>query len=455
MSNSDHNYVVQNLKQINEVSSSFCLAKWLQSTIYMWNGFSHSCHHPIAHKVEVDAVKANPKALHNTPIKFVARADMLKGIQTKECDYCWNIENLGKDHLSDRAYKSVSNWALPYKEQVVQSGLGENINPRYLEVAFETTCNFKCTYCTPDVSSAWMAEVQTHGPMPLPSGKVSNNVQWLKQTGQFPLRHDEPNPYIDAFWKWWPELCSELHTFRITGGEPLLSKHTWKVMEYLIENPHPELNLAINTNLNVPRKLIEKLVNYSQKLATKVKSFSIFTSCEATGKQAEYIRFGMNYTEFCDNVDYFMSNTPDEVVVSFMITVNSLSYSTFTAFLDQLIVWRTKYNKDHRQNRMPIMVNYLRWPTHISMQELPEHLKPLFRANVEACIKRHQINHNDVTHQGLYHVESDQLDRLLGFMEDAIANPIEAADRYEFYRLSDERRGTKFGDVFPELDQPK
>ena len=38
----------------------------------------------------------------------------------------------------------------------------------------------------------------------------------------------------------------------MTGGEPLLSKHTMRVLEWIIANPRPDLSLAINTNLVVP-----------------------------------------------------------------------------------------------------------------------------------------------------------------------------------------------------------
>jgi len=31
---------------INNVSPSFCTAKWLQTTLYLQNGYNHSCHRP-------------------------------------------------------------------------------------------------------------------------------------------------------------------------------------------------------------------------------------------------------------------------------------------------------------------------------------------------------------------------------------------------------------------------
>ena len=73
-----------------------------------------------------------------------------------------------------------------------------------------------------------------------------------------PIPKRDPNPYVDAFWKWWPDLYRDLHTFRITGGEPLMSKDTWRVLDYIIQEPEPNknLNLAINSSLFFTRSHI-------------------------------------------------------------------------------------------------------------------------------------------------------------------------------------------------------
>jgi hypothetical protein len=37
--------------QLKSGSKTICLAKWLQSTVYLMNGQTHSCHHPTTHKI--------------------------------------------------------------------------------------------------------------------------------------------------------------------------------------------------------------------------------------------------------------------------------------------------------------------------------------------------------------------------------------------------------------------
>ena len=154
-------------------------------------------------------------------IKIHARQDLINGVQTKECDYCWNIENLNNDWVSDRIYKSTTSWAYPHLKDVVASGLGEQIDPTYMEVAFENTCNFKCIYCSPESSSRWQEEVTTHGPIKFDTWAL-HDVDWLKKNGRLPIHRDDPNPYIDAFWKWWPDQYP-----RRCGPRPRRHQRRW------------------------------------------------------------------------------------------------------------------------------------------------------------------------------------------------------------------------------------
>ena len=136
----------------------------------------------------------------------------------------------------------------------------KDFNPRYVEVSFSNTCNFKCAYCGPQYSSKWVEEIEKHGPYKTSTNY--NQIDTLRDRGEMPYKQTEENPYVEAFWEWWPDLYKDLHTFRITGGEPLLSKDTFKVLEYIRDNweDNPNLSLAINTNMNVPQKLMNKFI---------------------------------------------------------------------------------------------------------------------------------------------------------------------------------------------------
>jgi hypothetical protein len=63
-------------QKINNVSCSFCTAKWLQTTLYLQTGYNHSCHHPAPHKIPLEEIEKNPAALHNSMYKKEQRLKM-------------------------------------------------------------------------------------------------------------------------------------------------------------------------------------------------------------------------------------------------------------------------------------------------------------------------------------------------------------------------------------------
>ena len=202
-------------QKLDEVGCGFCLAKWTQVTIHLQNGHTHSCHHPVTHKVPLVELENNPSALHNTEFKKQQRKTMLEDGRPEECVYCWNVED-SSDFFSDRVFKSADAWSLPSYKKIKRLDWKENFNPRYVEVLFSNACNQKCSYCSPTISSAWMEEINAHGAYPTTS--EFNSLKYVMDEDKMPIPHREENPYVEAFWKWWPELYRDLHTFRITGG---------------------------------------------------------------------------------------------------------------------------------------------------------------------------------------------------------------------------------------------
>jgi pyruvate-formate lyase-activating enzyme len=452
---------IDNLKRkvikINSVSPTFCTAKWLTSTTTLYNGFTHSCHHPSAHKINLNDLDKSPTSLHNTPVKIAARQDMLDGIQTKECDYCWNIENLDGEHFSDRHYKTASDGRGLWDafDRVVESKLGENINPSYLEVAFENTCNFKCTYCSPDVSSKWMDEVQRHGGYPLANGNIHHDLDWQKKSGKFPIHYKEDNPYINKFWEWWPELYKTLNTFRITGGEPLLSENTWKILDYIIDNPNPnmDLKISINTNMGIPRKLVEKLIEKVNLIQGKCRDISIFTSAESTEEHAEYSRFGMDWELYTNNIKYFMDETAKHRIrLSFMTTVDIFASASFDKFLEYVCGLRKTYDTNRADSLIGFHVAYLRWPHHQQITLLDAEQKKVFGKKMADAVTKLTHGGPDVN-GNLYMEEIDQINRLVEWMNSETPAREEYLNFVNVFEEMDRRRSTNLLETFPHLQE--
>ena len=366
-------------KKLDKVGCGFCLAKWTQVTLHLGTGMTHSCHHPSPHKIPLAELKRNPSALHNTRHKKKRRKQMLEGEKPSECNYCWNIEE-NSNSFSDRVFKSAEPWSLNDFDKIKDSNWRKDFNPRYVEVSFGNACNFACSYCGPQYSSKWVEEIEKYGGYP--TEHKFNSIDDIKARDQMPYKQSEFNPYVEAFWKWWPDLYPDLHTFRMTGGEPLMSKDVWKVLEYIRDNPsiNPNLSLSINTNLGVPDKLVDRFIEIAKDLCenNKVRELIVFTSVEATGAQAEYSRFGLKYEKFWTNIDKILTELP-KVTINIMATYNALSVFSYSDLIDRVFEYKKKHANGERYwvSALQLDTAYLRWPTHLSVKILTPEQKEL------------------------------------------------------------------------------
>lgn len=435
----------QKRKLIDAVSCSFCTAKWLQTTLYLQNGYNHSCHHPAPHKIPLEEILADPSSLHNSKFKKQQRKKMLEGDRPKECDYCWKIEDLGKDYFSDRHYKTADTWSWDRFNEIAKSNPNDDVYPSYLEISFSNACNFACAYCSPEISSKWMEDVKQYGPYPTKHG--SHNLEYMEQVGKIPYKHSDNNPYVNAFWKWFPKALPHLKILRVTGGEPTMSKDVWKLLDYIIANPNPNLGIAINTNLCVTPDLIKKLivkVNEMHKLGIKV---DVYTSLESTDKQAEYVRDGLNYKTWLDNVNLVLDQTP--VNVAIMTTINVLSLPTFNNFIKQLMELRKKFNKNFENNRIPLSVNIMRWPPHLQCTLLSKKDRTKFANDIESECKKWLKYHTTEKYARLYLEEWDQIKRFCDYLRTSQTATGHRTDFVKYINAYDDRRKKSFIATFP------
>ncbi len=147
---------------LDPLSASFCAAKWYNATIWLGSGQTTSCHHPPAHLVDKDKVSINPRLLHNTDQKKADRAKMIAGERPSGCEYCWKIEDMGRDAVSDRVYKSKI-YPITTLKEAYETPPDQDVNLRTLEIAFDRTCQFACSYCNPAFSSTWVNDIRKHG----------------------------------------------------------------------------------------------------------------------------------------------------------------------------------------------------------------------------------------------------------------------------------------------------
>lgn len=435
------------IKIENEVGPTFCLAKWHHVTMYLQTGETHSCYHPQPHKIPLSELKDNPSALHNTQFKKDERKLMLDGGKPTGCQYCWNIEAMGPEYISDRHIRNASIFTEERYEQTVKGLWNQNINPEYLEINFGNECNFKCGYCHPKYSTRFYNEIKEHGPVTT----VKNHrcdIDWMKL-----YQREEENPYVDAFWKWWPELRKTLNIMRVTGGEPTMHTSTWKLLKEIDQDPMPWLELNVNSNLGTKTSLIEKLSDNVKKLCDdkKIRAFKLFTSLDTWGPKAEYIRTGLDLELWETNFHTYLTKTDSPI--TFMITFNIFSVTTFKSFLAKFLEWREQYGwyDDIKSHRVRFDTPYLRDPIQYDMNILP---KEEFMPYMHEALAFMLENVDDNASNKFTTVEYEKFKRVVDYMAETNypdSKLIEGRrDFYNWFNELDERRDTDMLAIFPE-----
>jgi organic radical activating enzyme len=424
-------------------SESFCGAKWYNATIWLGSGMTTSCHHPLPHKVSVEEVQANPRALHNTAKKKEERAQMQQGERPAGCEYCWKIEDIGRDNISDRVYKTVihSDEDLNY---AFNTDPGEDVNLRTLEISFDRTCQFACSYCNPAFSSTWVKDISTNGPYVDLVSDGRNHFTHGHDSSQL-FKFGQDNPYVTAFFRWWEsDLHQTLDELRITGGEPLMSGYTWQLLDWFKNNRgRSQTRLAINSNLGTQ-------VDIDRLFSSVDAPIDLYTSNESVGSHAEYIRDGLVWDDWANSVELILDQQVGNKLrgLHVMCTVNALCLESLTEFLDYVIEWKQCYGRA----AVNFSLNILRFPSFQSALILPDNLRTRYKDQLTDFITRHHGS------EFVHEYEWNQLQRLVDYL-DVVKTPHSEAfeldklrnDFKQFFTQYDQRRDKDFAQAFPNL----
>jgi len=429
-------------------SASFCAAKWYNATIWLGSGQTTSCHHPLPHAIDIEEIKTNPKAIHNTKEKKQQRSQMQKGERPAGCEYCWKIEDMPLPAdvvnlpISDRVYKTVI-YDDGDLDEAFNTPPEQDVNLQTLEIAFDRTCQFACSYCNPAFSSTWVKDIRRNGGYTNLVSDGRNHFTHEHDSSQLYTINDV-NPYVEAFFKWWEtDLHKTLKELRITGGEPLMSGYTWRLIDWFKEHRGASTTrLAINSNLGFEQDKLERLLD-----ATEGIELDLYTSNESIDQHAVYIRDGLDWNQWTNNITYLLDSGRLRGL-HVMCTINALCLISLPEFLWSIVRLKKKYGKD----AINFSLNILRFPSFQSPLVLPKDIK---EQAIEELVRFHMANaHN------LHEFEVNQVERLFNYLREVISphsgameTSILQRDFKNFYEQYDQRRGKNFRDTFPQLTE--
>jgi hypothetical protein len=240
----------------------------------------------------------------------------------------------------------------------------------------------------------------------------------------------------------------------MTGGEPMLDKNTYRVFDYVLANPKPDLHLNVTSNFSVDEKSWQRYLDYVKRLCEgeNIEHFMQYVSVDSFMEQAEYIRHGLDFMLLWDRVNQFLTEIPGRNSVTFIVTMNNLSVTGLGKLFSSILGLRKIYSKTYQ--RVWFDTPVLRQPAWQSLQILPESYADQLEMVWAFMLKN--IETAETRFQGFKDYEIARLDRDIAWMRDGQKLDPEylqrnRADFYRFFSEHDRRRGTDFLKTFPEM----
>jgi radical SAM protein with 4Fe4S-binding SPASM domain len=281
-------------------SKTFCMLPWVHMHAFP-DGRAYPCclseyWHPVG-----DLRKNTMQEIWNQDAYKTMRQNMLTNKQCKECTKCYEQEANG---FFSMRYDSNRNYGHHIEEvdKTLPDGTHPEFKIRYWDVRFSNLCNFSCRTCGPIFSSNWYNDhVKLYNRKPDVFGRDMARVEYTAGDEDAMLEQMLPHiPYLEQVY--------------FAGGEPLIMKEHYFLLEKLIEHGKTDIRIQYNTNFSELRYKDKHVFDYWKHF----QNVSVGASLDASGDRAELMRKGTNWSQTIKNRQQMMQEVPH---VDFYISV--------------------------------------------------------------------------------------------------------------------------------------
>jgi hypothetical protein len=157
------------------------------------------------------------------------------------------------------------------------------------------------------------------------------------------FKQNNPNyeKMVSDFWKYLEshDNAAKITRFHVLGGEPFLMGELDKAISIWAKHGHPDLQISIVSNLNIPHKIFKQYIRKFELLAKHKKMWrlQLTASLDGWGEQQEYTRYGLSLSLWEQNFKYIL-NTP-WILPSINSTMSSLTIKVFPDLLEKINQW--------------------------------------------------------------------------------------------------------------------
>jgi sulfatase maturation enzyme AslB (radical SAM superfamily) len=281
------------------------------------------------------------------------RLEMLAGKKPDACSACWSLEE--KNLISDRQLKNMAldvYWDRDIRFIENDCHAGKYYINHY-KISSSNLCNAACTTCNRDASSYW--------------GKIENIVS---------LEIDEKEKFDNMI------DYKTAVAINFTGGESLLSKTNFYILEKLLNVSNTNCFIQFTTNGSV------KLTKSQTDILKRFKNLNFGVSIDGVGAVFEYMRWPLQWENIVENINVLRQITNN---VSATTTTSNLNVMYFPALLRWL-----------ENNGLQYHYNPVYNPSYFRPQALPVDVKLKIRKMhdgdpfIELQLNRKHIEKDDI-----------------------------------------------------------
>lgn len=227
----------------------------------------------------------------NGPHLRRVRRDMMEGRTPPECEVC-NHKLLNTDvyrdyfwHLFRHHYDKI--WS------TTDATGATTMRPVSWDYRFSNLCNFKCRMCGDMLSSSWETESRKDNSIDTTSPRNA----WMLEPVRSQMRRWQEDEASAEFMAGIEN--NTIEEIYWAGGEPLMFEQHWSSMaELILRGRGPHVYARYNTNLSRIEYKGIKLVD----ILGGLRDWQVCASIDGVGQLGEYIRTGLKYSEWHDNL---------------------------------------------------------------------------------------------------------------------------------------------------------
>jgi len=228
----------------------------------------------------------------------------------ERCNVCWHNEDSGI--VSNRLQWENDNWEEFSDLISVNDDFSVNNKPIWVELKVSNFCNLKCIMCS------------THS-----SYKRTQDLDIIKKYTKdgYETRLLRPTDLFASLNEW-PELWDSVHTLQFTGGEPIINKEHYDLLEGIPQHLKSKIRLRYASNLSYIKFKQYDLV----KIWSEFKHVNIKVSMDGIGEVYNYIRQDGDWDTVYENM--CVLNDIDGIDVAAGITVQAHNVYQMPEFYD-------------------------------------------------------------------------------------------------------------------------